>query len=155
MNNSGFATGLLSRWLPAVAWAIVISLLSSDAFSGHATGGFLLPLLDRLFPGASPDALLELHARMRKLAHVTEYAVLAVLVFRALDRPGRPLATIAGVTLLACAGYAVLDELHQSFVPSRVGAPLDVALDTAGAALGLGARVLVRAVFSAGRRSPA
>jgi VanZ family protein len=33
--------------------------------------------------------------------------------------------------------YAVSDEWHQSFVPTRVGTPWDVLIDAAGAALGL------------------
>jgi VanZ family protein len=33
--------------------------------------------------------------------------------------------------------YAVSDEWHQTFVPTRVGTPSDVMIDAAGAALGL------------------
>lgn len=33
--------------------------------------------------------------------------------------------------------YAVSDEWHQTFVPTRVGTPWDVLIDAAGAALGL------------------
>jgi VanZ family protein len=149
------ADGLVARWLPVVLWAIVISVLSSDAFSGEHTSGFLLPLLHTVFPGASPDTLLTMHGAIRKLAHVTEYAVLAVLVRRALERPERSLAVVIGLALLLCAGYAALDELHQTFVPSRTASPVDVGIDILGAALGLGGGVLVRSALSAGRRSPA
>ena len=149
------ADGLVGRWLPVVMWATVISLLSSDGFSGDHTGALLLPLLRTVFPSASPETLLILHGGIRKLAHVGEYAVLAMLVLRALEHPGRTLAATAALTLLLCAGYAALDELHQSFVPSRGASPLDVGIDTLGAALGLGGRVLVRSALSADRRSPA
>jgi len=94
------------------------------------------------------------HAVIRKLAHVTEYAILAVLVARALDEPGRAPDRVAAGTLAICAAYAALDELHQSFVPSRTGSPLDVALDASGAALGIALRAAALR-FSAGRRSPA
>lgn len=154
MKSTGPA-GPLARWLPVVLWAAVISLLSSDAFSGDNTGGMMLPLLRTLLPAASADDLLAAHAVLRKLAHVTEYAILAMLVFRALDDPGRTLGWLVVVALLCCAGYAALDELHQAFVPSRTASPLDVALDASGAALGLALRVSLGAALSAGRRSPA
>ena len=93
------------------------------------------------------------HAAVRKLAHVTEYAILAVLVARALDDAKRTMMWIAARALVLCAAYAALDEFHQSFVPSRTGAVSDVVLDTLGAAIGL--RVLAYLAepgFSSGRR---
>jgi VanZ family protein len=66
---------------------------------------------------------------LRKLAHVTIYALLWIALVRATDWR-RPVAATV-VALL----YAVSDEIHQSFVPGRHGAPLDVAIDAAGCAL--------------------
>ena len=66
---------------------------------------------------------------LRKLAHAAEYAVLAVLLLRALG-------SVAAAWLAAVA-YAVTDEVHQRFVSGRVGAPRDVLIDAAGAAAGL------------------
>lgn len=148
------AAGPVARWLPVVVWAGVISLLSSEAFSGDHTGGLLLPVLQTLLPGASPATLLALHAITRKLAHVTEYAILAVLVVRALARPGRSMLQLAATSLVLCVAWAVIDETRQTFVPNRVGSPVDVAIDAAGAVLGMAASLGARAL-SAGRRSPA
>ena len=128
---------MIARWLPVVVWAAVISILSSDSFSGQHTASLLGPILSVLLPGAAPETITVAHAVLRKLAHVTEYAVLGLLVYRALDRTDRSASAIALHALLLCALYASLDELHQSFVPSRGPSPLDVALDTSGAALGL------------------
>lgn len=148
------AAGPVSRWLPVAVWAGIISLLSSEAFSGDHTGGLLLPLLQLVLPGASADTLLALHAITRKLAHVVEYAILAVLAVRALDHSGRSTARVAVASLVLCVAWAVLDETRQTFVPNRVGSPVDVAIDAAGAVLGVAARLGARAL-SAGRRSPA
>ena len=74
---------------------------------------------------------------MRKLAHVSEYAVLAVLLYRAFVHTalkGRR-AFSAGVVLLLCAAYAATDEFHQSFVPSRTASLRDVMIDICGAML--------------------
>ncbi len=66
---------------------------------------------------------------LRKGAHMTEYAILAVLLTRAL---GRVLpAFVVGVL------YAVSDEVHQTFVRGRHGAPLDVAIDSVGLLIGI------------------
>jgi len=66
---------------------------------------------------------------LRKLAHVTIYAILWLAVARAADWR-RPLST----TLVALA-YAGGDELHQSFVEGRHGTPVDVAIDSVGMSL--------------------
>lgn len=155
--SPGFSSrDAIARWLPVALWATVISVLSTDAFSGEHTATFLRPFIALLLPGASPDTIVAAHAVVRKLAHVTEYAVFALLVFRALDRPGRAATAVALGALAFCAVYASLDELHQSFVPSRGASPVDVALDTFGAALGLAVRLATLARrISADRRSPA
>ena len=74
---------------------------------------------------------------MRKLAHVSEYAVLAVLLYRAFVHTalkGRR-ALSAGLVLLLCAAYAATDEFHQAFVPSRTASLRDVMIDICGATL--------------------
>lgn len=88
-------------------------------------------------PHASEATIASVHAVVRKLAHFTEYAVLGMLVVRALDEGGTPFRRVAVRALALCAGYAVLDELHQTLVPTRTGAVLDVLLDSAGAAAGV------------------
>ena len=74
---------------------------------------------------------------VRKGAHVTEYAVLAVLARRALRRG---VSWLAGWTPAAVLGLALavagLDEWHQSFLASRTGTGRDVVFDFAGAVVG-------------------
>ena len=79
---------------------------------------------------------------VRKCAHLAEYAVLALLLWRALRKPPEPDAppwrwSEAGLVLALVALYAASDEFHQTFVPSRQGCVRDVLLDTAGGAFGL------------------
>jgi len=66
---------------------------------------------------------------LRKGAHVTEYAVLGALLYRALGR--EPLALAVGIA------YAATDELHQYFVRGRHASPVDVAIDAVGLAAGM------------------
>lgn len=75
---------------------------------------------------------------LRKLAHVTEYAILAVLLSMTFTQEG---ASARGALFGALVGggiYAISDELHQTFVPDRHGSPIDVLIDTVGLALGAG-----------------
>lgn len=131
-----------------VAWAAVISVLSTDSFQGSQTDAILRPLFRFLLPTA-PEATLDLlHAAVRKLAHLTEYAILGVLVLRALEGPPRPRRRALALACALCAAYAAIDELHQTWVPSRTGAALDVLLDAAGATLG----IALRARTSPGQR---
>ena len=70
----------------------------------------------------------------RKLVHAAGYALLCLLWWRALRTRLTPRAALAGAFLLAAA-YGVTDEYHQTFVDGRVGSPIDVGIDTAGAAV--------------------
>jgi VanZ family protein len=74
---------------------------------------------------------------LRKLAHMTEYAVLAVLLARALSAGGRAHDRAAPFALGLAVLYAATDEIHQTFVRGRHGRPLDVAIDAVGALIGL------------------
>src|SRR5262245_54282259 len=127
------ASGRLARFGPPIAWMAVIALLSGGFLGSDETGSVVLPLLARLLPWAGPGLLHGLHTAGRKLGHVVEYGILAVLWLRALDP--RPRAATWAIAIAAL--YAVTDEVHQSFVPNRTGAPLDVVIDTAGALIGV------------------
>jgi VanZ family protein len=125
-------------WVPPVVWMAVIFLLSSDLGSADHTKGVLIPLLRWLAPWATPAALEALHGLARKAAHVSEYAMLAALWFRAFRR-GRAAGAAASswLALGISLGWAVLDEWHQSTLPTRTGSAADVALDGAGAVAAL------------------
>jgi VanZ family protein len=76
------------------------------------------------------------------LAHFAEYAILAILLLRALEIRRRSLPAWISSVLLASA-YGVSDELHQLFVPLRVSDPVDWMRDTVGAAAGVACYLLV------------
>ena len=114
-------------WLLPLFWAGCIFSLSTSVFSAAQTSRIIVPLLHWLMPTASHRTIVTLHAVIRKAAHVSEYAVLFLLLVRGPLR-GRPVFALA-----ICAAYAMLDEGHQMLVPSRTPALHDVALDFSGA----------------------
>lgn len=114
MKNNALQAGLF--WLPVAAWCGLIFALSG------------VPGLDS---GLSWDFTL------RKGAHMFEYAVLFLLVRRALAATtrlsrGACVSTAVALTVL----YAVSDEFHQSFVPNRGASALDVMIDAVGVLAG-------------------
>ena len=140
-------------WLPALAWAALIFIFSSGAFSAAQTGHILRPLLEWLF-GAIPESRFEfIHFLVRKAAHLTVYAALSALWFRARRGPQTGWqSSWALFALLLSMLVAGADEVHQSFVPSRTGTPWDVLLDSFGALL---AQLLIARRARRGTHSPA
>lgn len=100
-------------WIPAVFWAGLIFYLSS---------------IPNLQSGLEQDFIL------RKLAHVFEYFVLALLVaFGILKGKINNLTKKKAITIFILTFlYAVSDEIHQSFVPTRNGSFKDVLIDSFG-----------------------
>lgn len=125
----------LKRWGPAIVWAIAISGFSTSAFTSENTSRIIIPVLHFLFPHASPVTLEFMHHIIRKCAHFTEYFIFSLLVLRGI-RAGQKSTHLrwALMTILIVAGYAALDEFHQSFVPGRTAAVGDVLIDTTGGA---------------------
>jgi VanZ family protein len=112
----------------------VILWFSSDFGNVTHTGYWLVPILGVLAPWATPSQLAALHGLARKVAHLSEYAILAVLWFRALVRGrGSSRRSAAWIAFAISLGWALLDEAHQSLVPSRTGSVADVAIDGCGA----------------------
>jgi len=66
---------------------------------------------------------------LRKIAHVTIFALLWLALARATDWRRPTLAAVIAVL------YAASDEIHQSFVQGRHGTPVDVAIDAVGIGL--------------------
>ena len=131
----------MKYWLPAMFIAILISLFSTYFFGSQQTARVIIPILHWLFPFASHRVLHLMHVAIRKLAHITEFAVFSIAVFHGVrgERPGWRL-NWALCTLLVAVAYGGLDEWHQSFVPLREARVRDVAIDAIGAVL---AQVLV------------
>ena len=124
----------LKYGLPVLAWMIFIFIGSTDLLSAEHTSRFIGPFLRWFSPDVTDATIASVQFVVRKIGHLTEYAILAALLYRAFrlyrDRP-------LVLSFIVAAIYAALDEFHQSFVTSRTGSPWDVAIDCLGAAIGL------------------
>ena len=154
MNSTKFANhkSQLGNWTPAILWAGLILLASSDMFSAAHTRSIIEGFFHWLFPSWTPYSVYKAHLVVRKCAHFFEYAILAILVMRGFAGDAGPstpppmrsgslgMTSVKGIALrviLLCAMVATIDEVHQHFVPSRTGSPYDVLLDTSGSAVAM------------------
>ena len=128
----------LSAWGPPLAWGILIWQLGSDGFSESETRGFLGPLIEQFLPWFDAEHREALAWWVRKSAHPSIYAVLALLSWRGIDltldvgRWARRLGVLAPVV-----GLALGDEARQAFSSVRSGSMIDVLLDLGGGVLAL------------------
>jgi VanZ family protein len=106
--------GGLARWLAPLALMAVIFAVSAQPSLNSGLG--TIDLIGR------------------KIIHFSEYALLCLLWWRALE-PGSGPRRAALIAFLICSAYAATDELHQSFVEGRHGTPVDWLIDSAGAGL--------------------
>ena len=107
------------------------------------TSRIIGPLLLWLFPNTTPETLAVVHFAIRKAAHFGEYCLLGLLSARAFRKSSHLFLQhhwfLAALLLIAV--YALLDEYHQSFVPSRTASIYDSFIDMAG---GLTALIFIR-----------
>lgn len=121
-------------WLPPLLWAGLVSIFSTDRFSSDNTSPLFLPLFQWLLPQATPEVVESFHLLIRKLGHFSEFFVLAMLLYRAV-RAGQGALwqrRVAAWTLSVVLLYAIADEVHQQFVPSRSAVWSDSLLDFFG-----------------------
>lgn len=144
----------LWRYGPLLLWVGFIFFASTGTMSASNTSLVVRPLLLWLFPDITEEGLLYGHFLVRKAAHLTEYGLLAVLAARAFRTSTRaPLRRYWYAFALALVALcALLDEYHQSFLPSRTGTPYDSLLDTTGGLIALAVYTLVRKYRSRKRR---
>lgn len=136
---------LAIAWGLVLGWAAVIWMLGSDPFSASSTSPGLLEWLGWLVSDLDPRSKYRLLVLIRKSAHFVEYAILAILAFRAalLSAPRNPITTAIWVALFIVASLAGADEFRQAFSPVRTGSPRDVLIDLSGGTIALVGAVLV------------
>lgn len=110
------AKNLVKFWSPPLVWAAVIFLFSS-------------------ITTASTSEIYWQDFIVKKLAHIVEYGIFAVLIYRALLGTNHKKSTAAFLSVLIAILYGATDEYHQSFTPGREPRARDVVFDTIGAGI--------------------
>ena len=128
-----------------IFWMLVIFWFSAQvADDSQEMSDFFVRLLDALFSlDIMKNEIIQdmTSFLVRKAAHMSEYAILAILLGLTIrEYKKEPWLLLA---LTATAAYAATDEFHPLLVPGRSGQLKDVLIDTAGGALGLGLLALI------------
>jgi VanZ family protein len=126
--------GLIIPYAPLILWIGVIAFMSSGQASMSQTSRFIRPLLEFLFPTTPEETLQIYHGYIRKLAHLTEYAILAYWASRAFRNSAKSVLknNWFGLSFAVVAIVASCDEFNQSFNSARTGSPYDVLIDCFG-----------------------
>jgi VanZ family protein len=126
MNN------IIKSWLPLILWAAIIFFFSSNPDPYRylpAAWRSTVPL-----PTVSNSSLTEW---IGQLMHFLEYAVLSLLLFRALYKTSAASTKIPALVILISMLFALSDEIHQLFVPGRAFQGVDLLIDLLGVLCGV------------------
>lgn len=114
---------------------------STGLGSSQHSSRIIEPVVRWLIPNVTKETLDLIHYCVRKAAHFSEYAVLAILIWRALRSDVRLIGSRGWgsqfrLVLLLAALYAASDEFHQMFNSMREARVMDVVIDSLGATFG-------------------
>ena len=126
-----------------ILWMIIIfSFSSADANKSTGTSDkvitTMIEIKDKITDQETPISEKEIIVKnssfyVRKIAHITEYLILGLLMFNALKQ-----FNILNIyyAIILCVLYSCTDEFHQLFINGRSGSFRDVLIDTIGILLG-------------------
>jgi len=101
------------NWFLVFIWAGIIFFLSHQ-------------------PGLKSNLPSEYDFILRKLAHISEYAILTFLLIKAFSQHQLSKKRILFFSVFLAVLYAFSDEYHQSFISQRTGVFRDVVIDSSG-----------------------
>jgi VanZ family protein len=126
--------GLALAYAPLILWMAVIFINSSTIGASQNTSRIIRPLLEWLFPSSDAAVLDIYHGYIRKLAHFTEYGMLAFFASRAFWLSSKTFLRKFWFVwaFLFVVFVASADEYNQSFNSLRTSSIYDILLDALG-----------------------
>ena len=126
------------KYILLVLWMSLIFWFSnqSGADSSEASGSIVMMIisfLEKISGLTFNDSVISIMCFMiRKLAHLTLYFVLGLLLMLVLNEYNLSIKHKIIYATMFCLIYACSDEIHQLFVSNRNGSLLDVGIDMLG-----------------------
>ena len=123
-------------WTGLISWMFLIFFFSSQtgSESSNLSNG-VLSFLSSIIHISLDNQLF--HLLIRKLAHLTVYLILGVLLINLFKQYQKITKKKIIIMILLCMLYAISDEFHQSFVANRSPMVIDVLIDTLGSTIGI------------------
>ena len=121
------------NWFLVIGWMIIIFMFSSQVGKVSDENNKFLIYVFNLF-GLNLNNIFGTLSNfiIRKASHFTEYFILYILIYRAMNKSKRQNMKIFIGSIVIVLLYACSDEFHQAFVPGRSPAFRDVMVDTCG-----------------------
>ena len=107
---------------------LIIYLFSARPYSGNETRN----IIDQILPSLKENIIETINFIIRKIAHLTEYFILAYLIHNLLKEYTKKEKIRLALSIIICFIYSITDEIHQSHVPGRTGILTDCLIDTLG-----------------------
>ena len=129
--------------LTSFALITIFLLSSSNASNSNELSKGLINFFINLYEKITHKDLyneliiVKLNYPVRKLAHFTEYFILAIIIYKLLFYVNKNVNLIYFNTILLCIMFASFDEFHQLFVSNRTGRLFDILIDTSGSLLSI------------------
>lgn len=126
-------------WSLVFIWLCIIFGFSSQdgGESGSLSGKIVEFILKTFNIDYSENTFNTFQFIVRKLAHGTEYCILGILIFNAFYNTLTSIKKVTIISFIFCAAYAATDEVHQLFIPDRVGSIKDCIIDSTGSLVGI------------------
>ncbi|WP_300627523.1 VanZ family protein [uncultured Thomasclavelia sp.] len=116
-------------FLPMIIWMIFIFIMSNTNGNDSSSQSNFFANIILQFINIDKETLTFL---IRKLAHISEYAILALFTYYALIKIAFNKRIIFQITFLISFLYACSDEFHQLFISGRSGQFTDIIIDSTG-----------------------
>ena len=144
VHARGRVRWLCRVWLPVLLCLAVIARESTNRFSAEYTSGPLRFVFEYIFGHVTPEHWEVVHHILRKTGHFMGYGFTGLAFLRAWLLTWLAPLRLRGIWmwrrvglllgLLCTMTVACMDEIHQTYIPSRTGLMSDAWLDTTGAA---------------------
>ena len=144
---------IIFSWALVVATMLIIFNFSEQPAkqSAAVSEGVIVQILDVFMEKEeiTPTVISKFQLPVRKIAHFCVYMLLGFCMISAFEKTFKLKLLLNSLfSVLACAIYAVSDEIHQNFSESRGPSVTDVLIDTGGATLGIASFLLFLYFFN-------
>lgn len=115
-----------------ILWMIFIFTMSNfNSVESSSQSGTIVNIISNFVNINNIDLITTI---IRKLAHITEYLILGILMLNCLKDYN--ISNVIIVSIILCIIYSCTDEIHQLFIDGRSGEVLDVLIDSIGIVIG-------------------
>lgn len=122
----------LSIFLVLIWMLFIFTMSSFNASTSSNQSNFIVNILIDLF---NINNINNLSLIIRKLAHLTEYLILGILIINMFNKNNFSNRYI--ISIIICILYAISDEIHQLFIQGRSCQITDVLIDSFGSIIGI------------------